>query len=81
MFRVHFENWNGSLPEAGAISVVTVRQPADEKQTFSFAPVIDSATQATFLQSVENIPEPHEFDAKLIISGTEGVLLHFHFLD
>ena len=72
MFRVRFEEWKGTSPEAAAISVATVRQPGDVKQTFHFAPILDSATNGSFLQSLDTIPEPHEFKA-IVTLPSEGV--------
>ena len=63
VFRVRFENWTGEVPDATAVSVTTIRQPGDSKQVFHFAPLLDSATHGSFLQSLDSIPEPHEFKA------------------
>ncbi|MDW5317592.1 hypothetical protein [Rhizobium sp. PL01] len=60
-FRVKPEGNSMLLPKSGTLSVETVR-PDGARQTFSF---ID---HDGFLESIDEIPEPHEFHAILTLS-------------
>ncbi len=59
----------GPLPAPGAVTVETVR-PDGGRQTFAFADGGD------FLESLEEIPEPHAFTARLRLDGSEGAETH-----
>lgn len=71
-FRVKPEGNSMLLPEAGALSVETVR-PDGTRQTFPF---ID---HDGILESIDEIPEPHEFRA--ILSLSHGSHSHEHEVD
>ncbi len=60
-FRLHREG--AALPLAG-VAVETIR-PDGARQRFAFV------DRGGFLESVEEIPEPHAFTAKLTVSGTD----------
>jgi cation diffusion facilitator family transporter len=62
VFRVSVVN--GMLPETSAVILDTVRQDG-AVQRFSFA------RQGAILQSIEEIPEPHAFVAKLRLNGED----------
>ena len=54
-----------SLPEAGSVSIETSRDDGT-RQTFAFA------DKGSFLESLDPVPEPHEFDAVLtLVHGAE----------
>jgi len=74
VFRIRFEGWSAGavVPDATTLSVTTLRQPHDVKQVFAFAPMKDAAN-ADFLQSLDSIPEPHEFKATLTLNSASGV--------
>jgi nickel/cobalt transporter (NicO) family protein len=59
----------GPLPAPGAVTVETVR-PDGGRQTFAFADGGD------FLESLEEIPEPHAFTARLHLDGSAGAETH-----
>ena len=59
----------GPLPAPGAVTVETVR-PDGGRQTFAFADGGD------FLESLEEIPEPHAFTARLRLDGPAGAETH-----
>ena len=52
---------SGPLPSSNAVAMVTKR-PAGASQTFS------SVSRGAYLESVEEIPEPHAFQAELTLS-------------
>ena len=66
-WRVHPER--GPLPEAGALTVET-RRPDGARQVFRFA------RQGDCLESLETIPEPHAFTARLRLDGPAGEETH-----
>lgn len=68
-FRVKPEGNSMLLPKPGALSVETVR-PDGTRQTFSFI------EHEGFLESITEIPEPHEFRAILALS--HGSHAHEH---
>jgi nickel/cobalt exporter len=59
VFRLHVPT-GGTLPAPGDVTIETVR-PDGAKQTFPFA------ARDGFLESRDEIPEPHEFDAVLTL--------------
>jgi len=59
-FRLHAES--GPAPAAAAVSVATVR-PDGTRQSFAMA------DRGGFLESVEEIPEPHAFTAQVSMGG------------
>lgn len=62
VFRLAFsENGNAYLPEAASVVVETLRVGGGS-QTFAFTP------KEGFLESTEEIPEPHEFDLTLTLT-------------
>ena len=65
VFRLRCEA--GKLPDAGRIELETVR-PGGVRQVFAFA------NRGAYLQSIEDIPEPHEFTAILRIAGDERTI-------
>ena len=62
VFRLRCEA--GELPEAERIEIQTVR-PDGSRQVFAFA------NRGAYLESIDAIPEPHEFTAILRIGGEE----------
>jgi len=66
-WRVHAER--GELPPIGDLRVETVR-PDGGRQTFAFA------NRGDFLESLETIPEPHAFTARLLLKGPAGSETH-----
>ena len=68
-FRLRASGAPESLPRAGALSLETVRA-GGTRQTFSFV------DRSTYVESVEEIPEPHEFTARLRIA--HGAHAHHH---
>ena len=62
VFRVRCEA--GELPGAGSVELETVR-PGGARQVFAFA------NRGAYLQSIDDVPEPHEFTAILRIAGEE----------
>ena len=63
-FRIYFENENLNNLAANQIEIVTQRGGDDtDHQVFSFI------QKNGFLESEQNIPEPHEFMAKLSVSA------------
>lgn len=72
-FRVRSEGTPATLPPAEALSIGTVR-PNGTRQTFSFA------ARSGYLESLEEIPEPHEFTATVRLSqGDHANLYEIHF--
>jgi cation diffusion facilitator family transporter len=65
VFRLRCEA--GGLPDAERIEVETVR-PGGARQVFAFT------DRGAYLQSIEDIPEPHEFTAILRIAGEERTI-------
>jgi nickel/cobalt exporter len=61
-FRIHSES--GALPSAGHVSLDTVRDDGS-KQSFSFV------AKGDFLESIDEIPEPHAFAATLALRGQD----------
>jgi cation diffusion facilitator family transporter len=55
------------LPDTERVELETVR-PDGSRQVFAFA------NRGTYLQSIDDIPEPHEFTAFLRIAGEERVI-------
>ncbi|ACB24520.1 MULTISPECIES: nickel/cobalt efflux transporter [Methylobacterium] len=66
-WRVRAER--GALPATGDLTVETVR-PDGGRQTFAFA------NGGEFLESLEEIPKPHAFTARLHMDGPSGVEVH-----
>ena len=62
VFRLRCEK--GRLPEARHVEIETVR-PGGARQVFAFA------SRGAYLQSVDEIPEPHEFLAVMRVDGEE----------
>lgn len=60
--RWRIRSENGALPAAGDIEVTTIREDGSE-QTFAFA------ARDGYLESVEEIPEPHAFKARVALAG------------
>lgn len=56
----------GHLPQPDAIRLTTIR-PDGSEQTFGFV------ANSDFLESIEEIPEPHAFKARLSLRGQEAV--------
>jgi nickel/cobalt exporter len=70
--RWRIRSESGALPLAGDIRVTTVRGDGAE-QTFAFA------TQDGYLESLDEIPEPHAFKAYVALAGnTTEVLFEEH---
>ena len=63
VFRVQFQSWKGLTPTAESIRVETVRSPGKVSQVFAFKNISGG------LESVHDIPEPHEFQANLTVDG------------
>ncbi|MGY3442372.1 MULTISPECIES: nickel/cobalt efflux transporter [unclassified Bradyrhizobium] len=62
----------GTLPAAGEVSVMTIR-PDGSEQCFRFA------GQGDYLESIDEIPEPHEFKARISVRAeTAEVLFKEH---
>ncbi|CAM5285948.1 hypothetical protein AFEL58S_00047 [Afipia felis] len=68
-FQVRAEGAATGLPRAAALSLETVR-PGGARQTFSFA------ARDGYLESMEEIPEPHEFTASLSLFHGDHVHSH-----
>ncbi|ACL61271.1 nickel/cobalt efflux transporter [Methylobacterium nodulans] len=66
-WRIHAER--GPLPAAREVSVETLR-PDGTRQRFAFA------DRGAFLESLEEIPEPHAFTARLHRDGPAGAETH-----
>eukprot|EP01035_Chromulina_nebulosa_P023484 gene23484-30443_t len=64
VFRISYENWSASYPKPNEITVTTTR-PDHSNQIFEFDYLLDGSV--TTLQSTADIPEPHEFSAKITI--------------
>lgn len=60
--RWRIRSQTGALPAAGDIKVTTIREDGSE-QTFAFA------ARDGYLESVEEIPEPHAFKARVALAG------------
>ncbi|MEH2485568.1 nickel/cobalt efflux transporter [Bradyrhizobium sp. AZCC 2230] len=72
--RWRIRSENGALPAAGDIQVTTIREDGSE-QTFAFA------TRDGYLESTDEIPEPHAFKARVALAGDSTELLfeeHHH---
>lgn len=67
--RWRIRSERGPLPPAGDLMVETLR-PNGSRQTFSFA------SGGDFLESLEEIPEPHAFKAVVRIDGPAGPEAH-----
>ena len=63
--RWRIRSERGALPAAGGLGIETVREDG-ALQSFAFA------SKGDFLESVEEIPEPHAFTARLRVDGTAG---------
>lgn len=59
----------GSPPDPAAVTVETVR-PDGARQTFAFS------AKAGFLESLDEIPEPHAFTARLHLDAPGGAEIH-----
>eukprot|EP01038_Epipyxis_sp_PR26KG_P012643 gene12643-16951_t len=71
VFRIKFENWHGPLPVQSSISVTTQRSTGF-KQIFKFS------SHISYLQSLDSIPEPHEFSATVSFdSARSNTLLSY----
>ena len=68
-FRIRIEGAEAALPRAAALSLETLR-PDGSRQTFSFA------QRAGYLESLEEIPEPHEFTVSLSLSHGDHAHRH-----
>ena len=68
-FRMRTESAAAALPRAAALSLETLR-PDGSLQTFSFA------ERAGYLESLEEIPEPHEFTVSLGLSHGDHAHRH-----
>jgi cation diffusion facilitator family transporter len=68
-FRLSFEGSRNRDSTAGAITIETVR-PNGERQRFAFA------DRGDYLESLEEIPEPHEFKAVLRLAGADRAWSH-----
>jgi len=70
-FRVRFEGSRNRSPDAkpGRIAIETVR-PDGQRQLFAFA------DRGDYLESIEEIPEPHEFKAVLRLAGGDRAWSH-----
>ena len=66
--RWRIRNETGALPAAGDIKVTTIREDGSE-QTFTFA------ARDGYLESVDEIPEPHAFKACVALAGDATELL------
>lgn len=66
--RWRIRSENGALPAARDIEVTTIREDG-AAQTFAFA-ACDG-----YLESVEEIPEPHAFKARIVLAGDSTELL------
>ncbi|MBK3663181.1 sulfite exporter TauE/SafE family protein [Bradyrhizobium diazoefficiens] len=66
--RWRIRSANGALPAAGDIKVTTLREDGSE-QTFAFA------SRDDYLESVEEIPEPHAFKARVTLGAAAAELL------
>ena len=72
VFRIECEA--GRLPEAQSVEIETVR-PDGARQTFAFS------NRGSYLQSLDNIPEPHEFTANIRVAGEKRTVVfeeHHH---
>lgn len=68
-FRVRVEGATATLPRAAALSLKTLR-PDGARQAFSFA------AREGYLESIEEIPEPHKFVASLSLSHGDHAHRH-----
>ncbi len=68
-FRMRTESASAPLPRAAALSLETLR-PDGSRQTFAFA------ERAGYLESLEDIPEPHEFTVNLSLSHGDHAHRH-----
>lgn len=68
-FRVRAEGVHTTLPDAAALSIETLR-PDGSRQTFIFT------ARDGYLESVADIPEPHEFTASLRLSHGDHAHCH-----
>jgi len=66
--RWRIRSESGALPAAGDIEVTTIREDGSE-HTFAFA------ARDGYLESVEEIPEPHAFKARVTLAGDSTELL------
>ncbi|WP_234684053.1 HoxN/HupN/NixA family nickel/cobalt transporter [Bradyrhizobium monzae] len=66
--RWRIRSENGALPAAGDVKVTTIREDGAE-QAFAFA-ACDG-----YLESVEEIPEPHAFKARIALAGDSTEIL------
>jgi len=67
--RWRIRSERGNLPGAAQLGVETVREDG-ARQAFSFV------AKNGFLESVEEIPEPHAFTARLQLNGAAGTEIH-----
>lgn len=75
VFRIECEA--GELPEAESVEFETVR-PGGARQVFAFA------NRGAYLQSVKEIPEPHEFTVIIRIAGEQQTVVfeeHHHHVE
>ncbi|MET3298996.1 nickel/cobalt efflux transporter [Bradyrhizobium diazoefficiens] len=66
--RWRIRSETGNLPSAADVRITTVRLDGSE-QTFAFAPL------EGYLDSVDEIPEPHAFKARVALGGNTAELL------
>ena len=66
--RWRIRSESGALPAAGDIRVTTIREDGSE-QVFAFA------ARDGYLESIEEIPEPHAFKARVTLAGDATELL------
>jgi nickel/cobalt exporter len=64
--RWHVRSEHGPLPDAQALTIETLRADG-RRQTFGFV------SNGSLLESLEQIPEPHAFAARLSLDGSGGV--------
>lgn len=69
VFRIHHETSSAALLSA-ALTVTTIR-PDGARQAFTFS------QEAGYLESIDEIPEPHEFEVVVAVAGGEHCLA-FH---
>ena len=80
VFRIKTTNWTGAVITSDDITVQTIRTDNNNnnnnEQLFKFAP------KDTFLQSVDEIPEPHEFKAVVVVKSlSKEFIEHEHHHD
>ena len=64
-FRLRAETGNGSARQVPPIAVLETVRPNRERQVFAFA------DRGSYLESIDEIPEPHKFVVRLRLAGDE----------